>query len=78
MSPFAMNAPVPANDSRSLTLGDRVRILPEFQDAGDDDFERIVVEAAPDSPRVLVKTMIPGFQIPPTERIEARMLVRVT
>ena len=78
MSPFEMNAPVPANDIRPLTLGDRVRILPEFQDAGDDDFERIVVEAPADSPRVLVKTMIPGFQIPPTERIEARMLVRVT
>ena len=78
MSLFDMNAPISTNASRPLVLGDRVRILPEFQDAGDDDFERIVVEAPADSPRVLVKTMIPGFQIPPTERIEARMLVRVT
>jgi hypothetical protein len=57
--------------------GDQVRILPEFQDNGDDDFERIVVEAPADSPRVLVKTMIPGFQYPPTERIEAKMLERL-
>lgn len=72
-----MNAPIPTNDSRPLLPGDRVRLLPEFQDAGDDEFERIVVEAPVDSPRVLVKTMIPGFQLPPTERIEARMLLRV-
>jgi len=73
-----MNAPIQANDSRPLVPGDRVRVLPEFQDAGDDEFERIVLEAPADSPRVLVKTMIPGFELPPTERIEARMLVRVT
>ena len=74
---FDMNAPIPANDSRPLIPGDRVRILPEFQDAGDDAFERIVIEAPPDSPRVLVKTMIPGFDLPPTERIDARMLERL-
>jgi hypothetical protein len=77
MSPFEMNAPVPANTSRPLISGDRVRILPEFQDAGDDAFERIVIEAPADSPRVLIKTMIPGFQIPPTELIETRMLERL-
>ena len=73
-----MNAPIPTNNIRILVSGDRVRILPEFQDACDDDFERIVVEAPADSSRVLIRTMIPGFQIPPTERIEARMLVRDT
>jgi len=72
-----MNAPMPANSIRPLVSGDRVRILPEFQDAGDDDFERIVIEAPADSPRVLLQTMIPGFVVPPTERIEARLLVRV-
>jgi len=77
MSPFEMNAPVPANDSRPLILGDRVRILPEFEGVGNDDFERIVVEAAAESPRVLIRTMIPGFQIPPTEWIEARVLERL-
>ena len=77
MSLFDMNAPIPANDNRPLIPGDRVRILPEFQDGGDDAFERIVMEAPVDSPRVLVRTMIPGFDLPPTERIEARMLLRV-
>ncbi len=57
--------------------GDRVRILPEFQDEGDDDFERIVIEAPADSPRVLIETRIPGMTYPPTERIEAKMLARV-
>jgi hypothetical protein len=72
-----MNAPIPANCSRPIIPGDRVRILPEFQDAGDDAFERIVVEAPADSPRVLVRTIIPGFQISPTELIETRMLERM-
>jgi hypothetical protein len=72
-----MNAPIPADESRPLVPGDRVRIRPDYQDDGDDDFERIVIEAPADSPRVLIRTIIPGFDIPPTERIESRMLVRV-
>lgn len=72
-----MLAPNPANDGRPLVAGDRVRILPEFQDPGDDEYERVVVEAPEDSTRVLIRTLIPGFDIPPTERIEARMLARV-
>lgn len=72
-----MSAPVPFNDTHLLVPGDRVRILSEFQDEGDDEFERIIVEAPSDSPRVLVKTLIPGFKYPPMERIEARMLEKL-
>jgi len=54
-----------------------VRIVPKFQDAGDDEFERVVVEAPEDCTRVLVETRIPGFTYNPTERIEAAMLERV-
>jgi hypothetical protein len=70
-------SPLPANSAEPLVAGDRVRILPEFQDEGDDEFERIVVEAPSDSPRVLVKTLIPGFEYPPTERVEAHMLEKL-
>jgi hypothetical protein len=59
-------------------VGDRVRIKPEWQDEGDDEFERIVIETPENSPRVLIKTLIPGFEYPPTERIEISKLVRVS
>lgn len=60
-----------------LKVGDRVRIKPEWQDEGDDEFERVVIEAPENSPRVLIKTLIPGFEYPPTERIEISKLERV-
>lgn len=72
-----MPAPIPHNSIRPLTVGERVRILPEFQDEGDDNYERIVIEAPADSPRVLIRTLIPGMHIQPTETIEARMLERI-
>ena len=59
-----------------LQVGDRVRIHPDWQDPGDDDFERTVIEAPKDSHRVLVLTRIPGFEHHPTEWIEADMLIR--
>lgn len=74
---LAMNAPIPANDTQPLRVGDRVRILPQFQDPGDDEYERVVIEAPADSPRVLVETRIPGLTYNPTERIDASMLERV-
>ncbi len=69
--------PIPANDTKPLMAGDKVRIVPQFQDPGDDEFERIVIEAPEDCNRVLVVGGIPGFQINPTERIEASMLERL-
>lgn len=72
-----MPAPIPHNSIRPLTTGEKVRILPEFQDPGDDQFERIVIEAPADSPRVLIRTLIPGMEIQPTETVEASMLERV-
>ncbi len=58
-------------------VGDRVRIHPNWQDPGDDSFERVVIEAPPDSPRVLVRTLIPGFEHPPCEWIETAQLIRL-
>jgi hypothetical protein len=59
-----------------LKVGDRVRIKPEWKDEGDDEFERIVIAAPENCPRVLIQTMVPGFEYPPTERIEITKLVR--
>jgi hypothetical protein len=60
-----------------LKAGDRVRIKPEWQDEGDDEFERIVIEAPADCTRVLVQTIIPGYTHNPVARIETFMLERV-
>ena len=70
-----MNQPIPSNSNEPLKVGDRVQILPEWQDPGDDRFERFVIEASDDSTRVLIQTLIPGFQIQPTEWIEADKLI---
>ncbi len=35
-----MNRPIPSNDTAPLSVGDRVRIAPQFQDPGDDELER--------------------------------------
>lgn len=72
-----MPSPIPHNSIRPLTAGEKVQIRPEFQDEGDNEFERIVIEAPDDSPRVLIRTIIPGMDLQPTETIEAWKLERV-
>lgn len=59
----------------AFRVGDRVRIHPDWQDPGDDDFERVVIEVPAESPRVLVRTIIPGFTHHPVEWIEAEKLL---
>jgi hypothetical protein len=68
---------IPRNIAIAFEVGDRVRIKPEWQDEGDDDYERLVVEAPADCTRVLVQTIIPGFTYHPVARIETSMLERV-
>jgi len=70
-----MKQPIPANGTEPLKAGDRVRIVPEFQDPGDDRFERFVIEAPDDCSRVRIRTIIPGFSILPVEWIEADKLI---
>jgi hypothetical protein len=69
-----MKQPIPANSSVPLREGDRVRIIPQWQDEADSNHEQIVVEAPKDCTRVLIRTMVPSLPIGPTERIEACML----
>ncbi len=50
-----------------IQVGDRVGIHPRWQAPGDDNFQRVVIEAPGDSPRVLIRTILPGFAHHPTE-----------
>ena len=71
------NYPLPRHQDSTLSVGDRVRIKPEWQDPGDDNYERIIIDAPADCTRVLVQTIIPGFTHNPVARIESSMLERV-
>ncbi len=72
-----MNQPIPRNNTEPLKVGDRVQIAPEWQDPGDDRFERFVIEAPPDCTRVRIRTIIPSLAIQPTEWIEADKLLLI-
>jgi hypothetical protein len=70
-----MKHPIPSNTTDPLKVGDRVQIVPAWQDAGDEKFERFVIEAPGDTTQVRIRTLIPGFTIHPTEWIEAGKLI---
>ena len=62
-----MNQPIPRGGTEPLKLGDRVQIVPESRDEGDDEFECLVIEAPPDSTRVRIRIIIPSLVFQPTE-----------
>lgn len=70
-----MKQPIPRNGTEPLKVGDRVQIVPEWQDPGDERFERFVIEAPPDTTQVHIRTVIPGLAFHPTEWIEADHLI---
>jgi hypothetical protein len=72
-----MNQPIPRDGTDPLKVGDRVQIVPKWQDPGDDKFERFVIEAPPNTTQVRIRTIIPGFVIHPTEWIEADRLIHI-
>ncbi|MGZ9275267.1 MAG: hypothetical protein ACXW34_11040 [Nitrospira sp.] len=55
--------------------GDSVQIKPEWQDEGDEEFSRFVIEDE-DRGAVKIMTIIPGWTINPTEWIDASKLDR--
>jgi hypothetical protein len=69
-----MDQPIPRNSTEPLKIGDRVQIVPEWQDPGDDRYERLVIEAPPDTTRVRIQAQVPGLFFQPTEWIEADKL----
>ncbi len=72
-----MKHPIPSKSPAPLKIGDRVRIVPEWQDPGADPYERLVIEAPADSTRVSIRTFIPGLLIYPIDWIEADKLVHL-
>ena len=72
-----MNQPIPRNGTDPLKVGDQVQIVPEWQDPGDDQFERFVIEAPPNTTQVRIRTIIPSLVFQPTEWIEADKLLHI-
>ena len=72
-----MNQPIPRNGTEPLKVGDQVQIVSEWQDPGDANYERFVIEAPPDCTQVRIRTIIPNFVFQPTEWIEADKLVPI-
>ena len=56
--------------------GDKVRIKPEWQDAGDEDFTFVAVDDE-DKGRVTIEPQIPGLKIKPTQVVRLDMIEKV-
>jgi hypothetical protein len=72
-----MKQPIPRHGTEPLKVGDRVQIVPEWQDLGDEKYERFVIEAPADCTRVRIQAVVPGMFFQPGEWIEADKLVRI-
>ncbi len=57
-------------DMANFNPGDRIEILPEFRDGGDEDFEWVVVSAE-DKGRVDISPVGTGLAIPPRYTVDA-------
>jgi hypothetical protein len=73
-----MKQPIPCNGTAPLKVGDRVQIVPEWQDPGDGKFERFVIEAPEDCTRVRIQAVVPGLFFQPVEWIEADKLIHLS
>jgi hypothetical protein len=73
-----MNQPIPRGGTEPLKVGDHVQIVPEWQDPGDERYERFVIEAPPNATQVRIRTLIPGFVFHPTEWIEVDHLILIS
>jgi hypothetical protein len=72
-----MNQPIPRGGTEPLKVGDSVQIVPEYQDPGDNDYKRFVIEAPQNITQVRIRAIIPGLRFHPTEWIEADHLILV-
>ncbi len=72
-----MKQAIPRNGTAPLKVGDRVQVVPEWQDPGDYRFERFVIEAPEDCTCVRIQTVVPNLVIQPTEWIEADNLIHL-
>ena len=58
-------------------VGDQVQIVPEWQDPGDEAFDRFVIEAPDGADSVKVRTMIPEMCIQPVAWVRKEWLVLI-
>ena len=72
-----MKQPIPRSGTEPLKVGDQVQIVPEWQDPGDEKYERFVIEAPPNTSQVRIRTIIPSLVFQPTEWIEADKLIHL-
>ena len=72
-----MKQAIPRNGTAPLLVGDRVQIVPEWQDPGDEKYERFVIEAPDDCTRVRIQAVVPGLCFQPAEWIEADKLIHL-
>jgi hypothetical protein len=72
-----MKQPVPSNSAEPLKVGDRVQIVPEWQDPGDEKYERHVIEAPAGCTQVRIRAQVPGLVFQSVEWIEAERLVHL-
>ena len=73
-----MKQPIPRGGTDPLKVGDQVQIVPEWQDPGDEKYERFVIEAPPNTSQVRIRTIIPSLVFQPTEWIAADKLVFIS
>lgn len=74
MTSTGMKQPTPRNGTALLKVGDRVQIVPEWQDPGDEKYERFVIEAPENCTQVRIQAIVPGLLLRPVEWIEADRL----
>lgn len=72
-----MKQPIPRDGTKPLQVGDQVQIVPEWQDPGDDQFDRFVIEAPADCTQVRIQAHVPDLVFKPTEWIEADKLILI-
>jgi hypothetical protein len=72
-----MKQPIPRNGAAPLKVGDRVQIVPEWQDPGDEKYERFVIEAPENCAQVRIQAVVPGLFFQPVEWIEADNLIHL-
>jgi hypothetical protein len=70
-----MKQPIQRNETAPLKTGDRVQIVPEWQDQSDEKYERFVIEAPSDCTRIRIQAVVPGLFFQPVEWIEADKLI---
>lgn len=71
----AFITPMPRNGPEPLKVGDQVQIISEWQDPGDEQYERFVIKAPDDCTQIRIQTVVPSLVFQPGEWIEADKLI---